>query len=254
MPGMQQGKPPCGWGLWARKLGSILVLIASVTALSLILLEQYGETWLGQGEARASTSYATLAESPGGRGAASRAAPTQAEEARYQALSEFVARRYRVSQDVAFYLVSQAHRVGEQFQLDPLLIIAVIAIESRFNPIAESVAGAKGLMQIIPKYHGDKLDEFGGEHAVFDPAANIHVGAQILKEYLHRTGNLSVALQKYAGALDDSEDQYTRKVLNEKQRLQQVVSGVRSPSASPAAVETAAVRMGYTLVLPTALD
>jgi soluble lytic murein transglycosylase-like protein len=181
-------------------------------------------------------------------------AQLQAEEARYRALSEFVARRYRVSQDAAFDLVTLAHNAGGQLQLDPLLIIAVIAIESRFNPIAESRAGAKGLMQIIPKFHGDKLEAFGGEEAVFEPEANIHVGARILKEYLRRTGNLGIALQMYAGALGDDEDQYTRKVLDERYRLQQVVSPSSQRRAPPAAVRAAATRVSYPNALPSALD
>ncbi len=163
-------------------------------------------------------------------------------ESRYRALSGFVANRYRVSQDVAYDLVRVAHRAGQERQLDPLLIIAVIAVESRFNPIAESVAGAKGLMQIIPKYHSDKLEEFGGEKAVYDPAANIQVGAQILKEYLRLTGNLGSALQMYAGALGDTEDQYTNKVLNEKNRLQQALSQTLSRAPAPAVVRTASAR------------
>ena len=114
-----------------------------------------------------------------------------------------------------------AHITGNQLGLDPLLIIAVIAIESRFNPIAESVAGAKGLMQIIPKYHSDKLEEYGGEKAVFDPVANVKIGAQILKDYIRATGNVGIGLQMYAGALGDGEDQYTTKVMNEQQRLRQ---------------------------------
>ena len=76
--------------------------------------------------------------------------------------------------------------------------------------------------------------EFGGEQAVYDPAANIQVGAKILKEYLRITGNLGSALQMYAGALGDSEDQYSNKVMNEKNRLQQVVAQSR-----PAPVRTA---------------
>ena len=79
-------------------------------------------------------------------------------------------------------------------------------------------------MQIIPKYHTDKLEEFGGEQAVFDPATNIQVGSRILREYIRRTGNIGIALQMYAGALGDTEDQYTTKVLNERRRLQQVLS------------------------------
>jgi len=136
-----------------------------------------------------------------------------------------------------------------------LLIIAVIAIESRFNPIAESGMGAKGLMQIIPKFHGDKLEAFGGEQAVFEPEANIHVGARILKEYLRRTGNLGIALQMYAGALDDSEDQYTRKVLSEHDRLRQVIAPSQQRPSRPAAVRSAAAApIAYPNVLPSALD
>lgn len=203
----------------SRKIVSVLVLAASVVALALIMengrsqlfvaasqLENPGDS--SQGGAQIDESMALL----------------PADEGRYRALSEFVARRYRVSQDVAFDLVSLAHQEGKRLQLDPLLIIAVIAIESRFNPIAESVAGAKGLMQIIPKYHTAKLEEFGGEQAVFDPATNIQVGSRILREYIRHTGNVGIALQMYAGALGDGEDQYTTKVMNERRRLQQVLS------------------------------
>lgn len=145
-------------------------------------------------------------------------------EGRYRALAGFLARRYRVSEDATFDLVSMAHAAGHQIGLDPLLIIAVIAVESRFNPIAESVAGAKGLMQVIPKYHADKLQVFGGEQSVFDPRTNILVGTQILKEYVRRTGSTTSALQMYAGAVDDAQDGYSTKVLSEKRRLQSVVS------------------------------
>jgi soluble lytic murein transglycosylase-like protein len=237
------------WGSWSRRVVSALALMASLAALAFILNGQYGD-WSTASEAVAASSEAeSSVEIP-----KSGAGLTQAEEARARALSEFVAKRYRVSQDVAFDLVTHAHRVGRQLQLDPLLIIAVISIESRFNPIAESVAGAKGLMQIIPKYHGDRLEEFGGEQAVFNPEANIEVGSQILREYIRRTGNVNIALQMYAGALDDYEDRYTRKVLNERQRLLQVLG--KDAPAQPTAVKTASRRAASAtaLVLPTELD
>ena len=143
-------------------------------------------------------------------------------EERHHALSEFIARRYNVSQDVTLDLVQMAHAAGHQTGLDPLLIIAVMAVESRFNPLAESVAGAKGLMQVIPKYHVAKFREFGGEKwSVFDPETNILVGAQVLKEYLRRTGSLNRALQLYVGSPEDENDGYTGRVMTEKQRLQQ---------------------------------
>ncbi len=157
------------------------------------------------------------------------------EETRNQALAQFLARKYKVSERVIFNLVGMAHSAGRQIGLDPLLIIAVMAVESRFNPIAESMAGAKGLMQVIPKYHGDKLKGYGGEDSVFDPQTNILVGAQILKEYIAKTGSVNLALQMYAGALNDAEDLYTNKVMTEKERLQQVVS---RPGSRPAPKRT----------------
>ncbi len=230
---------------WVRKLVSIMAL-ASVAALALIVESQYGQLLFGK-----SLHQPYAAQSAAGAGQGREATViTPAEENRYRALSQYVAKRYRVSQDVAFDLVSLAHKAGRELQLDPLLIIAVISVESSFNPIAESVAGAKGLMQIIPKYHGDKLEEFGGPEAVFDPATNIQVGALILKEYIRRTGNVGIGLQMYAGALGDNEDQYTDKVLGVKQRLQQVVSQPLrgGPASSP--VRTASIRNSNVFTLP----
>lgn len=150
--------------------------------------------------------------------------PPDQNEIHYRVLAQFVAKRYRVSPDVTLDWVRFAHATAHEIKLNPLLILAVISVESRFNPIAESGVGAKGLMQVIPKYHADKLAQFGGERAVFDPRTNILVGSKILKEYLRRTDNLSIALQMYAGALNDEDDTYTGKVLNEMQRLEQVLS------------------------------
>lgn len=241
---------------WGRRLGSTLVLGACAAALTLILMDHGGNGRFQPAQTQTDvvpTIPAAITAHPD-RQPVTDTAQMQAEEARYRALSQFVARRYLVSQDVAFDLVTVAHNAARQLQLDPLLIIAVIAIESRFNPIAESPAGAKGLMQIIPKFHGDKLEAYGGEDAVFEPAANIHVGARILKEYLRRTGHLGMALQMYAGALDDERDRYTRKVMDERYRLQQVVSPPRQRTAPPAAVRTASATVSHPNAVPSALD
>ena len=248
------GLPPIEGGQWGRRLISTLVLAACVTALTLILMDHGTHGRFRPAGADVFQSVPAPVTMDQERQRVTDVAHLQAEEARYRAVAEFVARRYRVSQDAAFDLVTLAHSAGRQLQLDPLLIVAVIAIESRFNPIAESRAGAKGLMQIIPKFHGDKLEAFGGEEAIFEPEANIHVGARFLKEYLRRTGNLGIALQMYAGALGDDEDQYTRKVLNERYRLQQVVSPSPHRPAPSVAVRTAAARVSYPYVLPSELD
>ncbi|HUF79698.1 MAG TPA: transglycosylase SLT domain-containing protein [Burkholderiales bacterium] len=223
---------------WSRKVVSALALVASLAALILVLESHHGQQLIGPSISQADAALqgqVVAAPLPEKQVPALTLTPT--EESRHRAVSEFVATRYRVSREVALDLVGQAHRVGKELNLDPLLIVAIIAIESSFNPIAESVAGAKGLMQIIPKYHADKLQAFGGPEAIFDPATNIRVGAQILKEYLRLTGHLGSALQMYAGALSDNEDLYTRKVLGMKQRLQYVAA--QTPHRSSASGSSA---------------
>ena len=120
-------------------------------------------------------------------------------------------------------MVGAAHRAAREVGLDPLLVLAVISVESRFNPIAESVMGAKGLMQIIPKYHRAKLDALGGEEAVLDPESNILLGARILQEYIYRTGTVEGGLQFYNGAFWDGSAQYALKVMAERERLEIVL-------------------------------
>lgn len=144
-----------------------------------------------------------------------------------QALADFLSRRYYVAASQTERFVALAYRAGHEVGLDPLLVLAVISVESRFNPIAESVMGAKGLMQIIPKYHYEKLERYGGteggvEEAVLDPESNIRVGARILHEYVHRMGTLEGGLQFYNGALRDASTQYAQKVFAEHRRLGEV--------------------------------
>lgn len=213
----------------ARHLVSTVVLVVSLLALLLIVHTHYGPF-----HARNPFQPALPLDAIRADREADLSPPVMAfspvDESRYRALSEYLGKRYRVSPQVIFDLVSLAHKVGHQHKLDPLLIIAVMGVESSFNPIAESHMGAKGLMQIIPHYHAKKLEPFGGEKAVFEPATNVVVGAQILKEYLRRTGNLSIALQMYNGALGDPKDEYTRRVLGERQRLHGMLARWSAPT------------------------
>jgi Transglycosylase SLT domain len=149
---------------------------------------------------------------------------------KYRALANYVSRRYRIAPDVTEVFVGAAHEAGREVGLDPLLILAVVAVESRFNPVAESLVGAKGLMQVVPRHHQDKLMEHGGEEAVLlDPVTNIALGARILKEYIRRTGSLEAGLQFYNGALADPSSQYAQKVFAEKERLQEAVRQFARP-------------------------
>lgn len=148
-------------------------------------------------------------------------------------VSATIAKRYRVSPIVVESLVKAAQREGQANGIDPLLILAVITVESGFNPFSESVLGAQGLMQIIPRFHADKISADKGAVALFDPAENIRVGAMILKAYQRSTGSVEAALQLYGGASGDSEMAYSAKVLQELDRLRQV-AGLAVPARTAA--------------------
>lgn len=153
-------------------------------------------------------------------------------EREQQAVAEYIAKRYRVADDAIAGFVAMAYRAGEEYRVDPLLILAVMAIESRYNPVAESVMGARGLMQVIAKYHPEKLEPHGGDQALLEPAVNIRVGAQILREYQRRFGDTETALQMYAGALDEPTSQYATKVFAEKARLDALRAKARKPQTA----------------------
>jgi soluble lytic murein transglycosylase-like protein len=143
-----------------------------------------------------------------------------------EAVANAVARRYRISQEATREHVGTAYREGKAIGVDPLLIIAVMAVESRFNPIAQSDRGAIGLMQVIPRFHTDKFNAARGE-SVLDPRINIQLGARVLKEYIRRGGTDVAGLQLYNGASADASNVYANKVLGERQRIREAIRRAR---------------------------
>jgi soluble lytic murein transglycosylase-like protein len=141
----------------------------------------------------------------------------------YEPVAKYIARNYRIATEAAEELITVSLESAKMVGLDPVLLLAVMAIESRFNPIAESHMGAKGLMQVMPSMHLDKLANHGGRDVALDPWINIYVGAQILQEYIQRSGSLEAGLQLYNGAAADPGNQYALKVLGERDRLQQLL-------------------------------
>lgn len=145
-----------------------------------------------------------------------------AEEAlhpRMRGALDYVARRYHVAEAGLLPVFAAVQRSSRELRLDPLLILAVIGVESAFNPLAQSVAGAQGLMQVMPRYHVDKLPGIPEPAAFLDPQINVHVGARVLGESIRNYG-LEDGLQQFAGALSDPERRYAAKVLAEHQRLE----------------------------------
>ena len=137
-----------------------------------------------------------------------------------QRVKGYIAKRYQVSAVALEPLLAAAQQTGRSVGVDPLLLVAVMAIESRFNPFAESPMGAQGLMQVIPKWHPDKVDVKSDKGAMFNPDTNIRVGALVLKEYIQATGSVQGALQQYNGSSDPATP-YANKVMAVKAQLSQ---------------------------------
>jgi len=143
-----------------------------------------------------------------------------------QKIAQFVAKKYRIAVGDVQHLVAYAYRAAKEFRLDPYLVLAVMSIESSFNPDARSPAGAQGLMQVLTRVHTDKFAPFGGATAAFDPMANISVGSRILKEYLVREGSVEGALKSYVGAaMQEHDSGYGYKVLSERERIAAAAAG-----------------------------
>jgi soluble lytic murein transglycosylase-like protein len=141
-------------------------------------------------------------------------------------VTSWLAKRYRVAVDASDMLVSAAYVTAKEINLDPLLILSVMAIESGLNPFAESPVGAQGLMQVMSKIHHQKFEQMGGVKAALNPIANIKVGALILKDYVTRGGSIEAGLKLYVGAAAfDNDAGYGSKVMAEYGRLKDVSNG-----------------------------
>lgn len=154
------------------------------------------------------------------------------------AVAYWLSKKYKVAPEPLSVLVAQAFEIGNKAKLDPTLILAIMAIESGFNPFAQSPVGAQGLMQVMTKIHHDKYEDFGGKLAAFDPVTNLRVGVKVLQECISRAGSIEGGLKYYVGAANlENDGGYASKVMAEHARLHAVANGKRPPArlfATPA--------------------
>ncbi len=150
------------------------------------------------------------------------------------AVAFWLANKYRVAPEPIAALVATAHELGASAKLDPHLILAIAAIESGFNPFAQSPVGAQGLMQVMTNIHSDKYSHFGGKLAAFDPVTNLRVGVKVLQECISRAGSVDAGLKYYVGAaLHDTDGGYAAKVYAEQARIKEVSAGRHVPLSTP---------------------
>jgi len=150
------------------------------------------------------------------------------------AVAYWLSKKYRVAVEPLSVLVAEAFDLGKRTKLDPTLILAIMAVESSFNPFAQSQVGAQGLMQVMTRVHGEKYESAGGTLTAFDPVTNMRVGVKVLQECIARAGSLEGGLKFYVGAANLPDDGgYAGKVMAEHSRLLQVVAGRSPPTTTP---------------------
>ncbi len=90
---------------------------------------------------------------------------------------------------------------SERYKLDPSIVYSIIKVESSFDPNAESVKGARGLMQLMPDTAGWAASELSikgyDPDMLYDPKINIMMGCWYFSKLLKEFGDMTIALASY---------------------------------------------------------
>ena len=133
-------------------------------------------------------------------------------------LTEWIASHYRIPAHHSDLFVTTAYKAAFELGLDPHLILAIMAIESRFNPNARGAGGANGLMQVVTHIHTRRFEPYGGVKMAMDPVVNIKVGAKLLKDLIKQRGSVQGGVSAYAGG----NGGYNSKVMVQYRKMKSV--------------------------------
>ncbi|OWF66260.1 lytic transglycosylase [Polynucleobacter hirudinilacicola] len=135
-------------------------------------------------------------------------------------VADFFEQKYKLDRAKIEEYVSNTILIAKEVNIDPVLLLAVISVESNFNPNTKSHAGAEGLMQVMTSVHKDKYALYGGTTEAVKPEVNIRIGAYILKYLIATAGSLRNGLKYYVGAANAEHDGgYADKVMAERNRI-----------------------------------
>lgn len=267
----QTGAQSREWAVLARKAvkgflitahrALLLLGIGAIAALCMMFfnpnladqlkaISPFAETVKQQPVVAAVPPLTNLMDAPAKPNATPEASSPAADDSKYigtpqqqQRVTNWLSKRYHVAADAADMLVAASYSTAREAKLDPLLILAVMCIESGLNPFAESPMGAQGLMQVVWKVHHARFDQLGGVKAALNPVANIRVGALILRDFVARGGSVEAGLKSYVGAAAfDNDAGYGAKVMAEYHRLQEVSMGKNVPTAFAPSIATTALK------------
>lgn len=189
-------------------------------------------------DARGVVYFTDQPPAPGSRARVIRRYATSEKQGSAAPGAAYTAPRYRNFSGQYDHVIQEAAR---RQGLDPLILKAVMKVESDFNPYAVSSKGAQGLMQLMPATAREM-----NVRRVFDPVENVHGGAAYLRKMLNRfSGDLRLALAAYNAGPKAVEQHRGVPPFDETRRyIQKVQSAYASLSgrsySAPSRVEAAA--------------
>lgn len=190
----------------------------------------HGATTAGQGGAASVQPFAMPAQAgpqavagqPVAHGAAAGALVDDRAEARQAAgVVQWLRDRFKVPAEMAARITDHVHEAAEKTGLSPALLLAVIGVESRFQPAAQAKASDGdrhvGLMQLSVRWHAKR---FSSPLMYTDPRENILAGAALMSELVRAKGSTKGALAAFNGSTKGC-DAYCRKIeaLQEEARV-----------------------------------
>src|ERR1700675_594297 len=145
----------------------------------------------------ASTAYATNEQPAPGEQITTSIESAPSESPQVANVAAVLWQQFRVAPRGGTLIPEAAPSAANEYAVSPVLLLAVIATESGFDRQAVSVAGAEGLMQILPTAHPQVV---ASGKDLTEPAENVRIGSSILREYLDASGgDLGAALKRYSG-------------------------------------------------------
>lgn len=148
-----------------------------------------------------------------------------------------------VQGDLSQEIVTVVHKYAVRFDLNPHLVLAMIQVESRFDPHARSPKGARGLMQVTPLVwrHYNPKSACNGRHApgaihgedcIFAVEANIRTGMRLLRDLIiYFQGETGAAIEAYNAGLTNVDLERIRPKYQETRNYLQRIGSVLAPGA-----------------------
>ena len=127
----------------------------------------------------------------------------------------------KLDEEEAQTIVESSVKWGKKFGIEPSLILGLMLAESTFDKHAISNVGAFGLMQVLPRWHTEKIKvarDTLGQPDPFDIDTNVFLGTWVLKDCMKKYSSVDNGLKCYNGSVG-MDTNYHIKVISGKKKF-----------------------------------